>query len=357
MMIPLLRPSCTNAEIEAVTTVLKSGWWGQGPAVEQFEKELALLHQYAYCVTTNSATAALHLALLANGIGPGDEVVLPALTFISSALAVLYCGATPIFADVCSDTLCLDLQDARAKTTGATKAYLPVDYSGRPALMETHLPRVVIQDAAHACGGVGYGDTMCLSFHPVKPLGTGDGGAILTNDPEQAQRLRSLRWCGIDRSTWERSKAAHGWDYTVSEVGYKYHWNDIQAAIGLAQLHRLDEMRQERQRLARRYRKLLAGHDLQLPEDVPEHIWHLFVIRVPTGRRDGLITALTMRGISAGVHYKPLTLYPLFAQETPPVTAREWKRLVTLPLYYGLTDDEQDYICKEVVRYLEGGDG
>lgn len=216
VIIPLLRPSVTEAEIEAVTAVLKSGWWGQGRVVEQFEKELAERYGYAHCITTNSATAALHLALLAHGVGPGDEVILPALTFVSTALAVSYCGATPVFADVYSDTLCMDWTDALAKQTKKTKLFLPVDYAGYPA--GCSLPLLVVQDAAHSCGGIGYGQNVCFSFHPVKNLATGNGGAILTNDTEQAERLRALRWCGINRSTWDRSRTRYGWDYDLSLI-------------------------------------------------------------------------------------------------------------------------------------------
>jgi perosamine synthetase len=334
-MIPLLRPSVTQAEIDAVTDVLKSGWWGQGPVVERFEMELAERYSYRHCVTTNSATAALHLALKAAGVGPGDEVVVPALTFISTALAVTYCGATPVFADVDPDTLTLDWDTAPKRDF-----YIPVDYAGYPAGNWGN-DAFVIQDAAHSCGGQGYGDMVCLSFHPVKNLATGDGGAILTDDAGQAERLRALRWCGIDKSTWQRMGRRYGWDYDISEVGYKAHWNDIQAAIGLAQLRRLDEINAERRRLAMRYMELFEGGNVQLPTDSPLHTWHLYPIRVDIGLRDTVLDSLAWHGINAGVHYKPLTYYPMYRQETPPITDREWKRLVSLPLYVGLEDQER----------------
>ncbi|RPJ40034.1 MAG: DegT/DnrJ/EryC1/StrS aminotransferase family protein [Planctomycetaceae bacterium] len=335
-MIPLLRPSVTQAEIDAVTDVLKSGWWGQGRVVEQFETELAARYNYAHCITTNSATAALHLALKACGVGPGYTVALPALTFISTALAVTYCGATPVFCDVREDTLTMDWE------TGADVS-MPVDYAGYPA-MDRGMWGPIVQDAAHSCGGIGYGYCVCLSFHPVKNLATGDGGAVLTNDDKIARRIRALRWCGIDRSTWDRSQKRYSWDYDISEVGYKYHWNDIQAAIGLAQLRRLDEINAERRRLAMRYSSLLKG--VQLPIDHAIHTWHLYAIRVD--RRDDLIDRLAEKGIGAGVHYKPLTYYSMYRGETPPVTEREWRRLVSLPLYVGLTEQEQDRVIDVV---------
>lgn len=348
MIIPLLRPSVTDAEIEAVTAVLKSGWWGQGQVVEQFEHELAHKYGYEHCITTNSATAALHLALKVNDIGPGDEVVLPALTFVSTALAISYCGAKPVFADIDPITLCMDWDSAVELQGRNTRMFMPVDYAGYPC-GGRELP--MVQDAAHSCGGLGYGDEVCLSFHPVKNLATGDGGAVLTNDPDHAKRMRALRWCGINRSTWDRSKTRYGWDYDIQEIGYKYHWNDIQAAIGLAQLHRLDAINAERWYLAHRYTELLGDY-VGTPPDCYGHTWHLYVIRVPQDKRDYIIDTLKSNDISAGVHYKPLTHYPMYKQKTPPVTEREWRRLITLPLFCGLTTEDQDRIVEVVLRCL-----
>ena len=220
-MIPLLQPSVTQAEIDEVVSALESHWWGSGPKVEKFEQLMATQSGYHHCVTVNSATAALHLSLKLFDIGPGDEVIVPALTFISSALAVVYCGATPIFADVRPDTLCIDWNDAREKITENTKAIIAVDYAGYPA-KPSQMPGVaVVQDAAHACGGLYYGDLVTLSFHPVKNLATGDGGAILCRASRNADRLKALRWCGIDRSTWERVEKRYNWDYQINSVGYK----------------------------------------------------------------------------------------------------------------------------------------
>lgn len=350
-IIPLLQPSITDVEIEAVTDVLRSRWWGQGPVVEQFERELAARYDYAHCITTNSATAALHLALVARGVGPGDEVIIPALTFVSTGLAVLYAGATPVLADVCADTLCIDPVDTMLLVTDETKAIIPVDYAGCQAWMSTRIDYIpVIQDAAHSCGGTGYGDLVCLSFHPVKNLGTGDGGAILTDDADQAERLRALCWCGIDRSTWERSEKRYGWDYDIKEIGYKYHWNDIQAAIGLAQLRRLDEMNARRRDIAERYCDELLDA-VQLPIDSERHTWHLFPVRVDADKRDSLIDYLLARGISAGVHYKPLTHYPMFDGNVP-VTEREWQRLVSLPIFPDLSDEQQRRVIEAVREWV-----
>ena len=349
MTIPLLQPSVTRAEIDAVAGVLRSRWWGQGPVVKQFEQELAARYGYKYCVTTNSATAALHLSLKVLNVGPGDEVIVPGLTFVSTGLAPLYVGAVPVIADVCPDTLCLDWKCVADLVTDKTRAIIPVDYAGRTAANTTNLPFkrtniAIVQDAAHSCGGIGYGDLVCLSFHPVKCLAMGDGGAILLNDSEWANRLRALRWCGIDRSTWERVEKKYSWDYDIQEVGYKYHLNDIQAAIGLAQLHRLQELNLRRREIATRYLKELKGI-VTLPVDHPQHTWHLFPIRVKN--RDELVDHLLANGISAGVHYKPLTHYPMFDGDIP-VTEREWKRLVSLPIFYDLTNEQQSKVIEVV---------
>ena len=355
MIIPLLQPSITEAEIEAVAEVLRSHWWGQGAVVEQFEQEIAARYGYAHCVTTNSATAALHLALLVSGVGAGDEVIVPALTFVSTGLVAHYVGATPVLADVRADTLCLDWGHAMSLVTRRTKAIIPVDYAGHsaePERISISTEISIIQDAAHSCGGSGYGDLVCLSFHPVKNLATGDGGAVLTDSDEQAEQLRSLRWCGIDRSTWERSEKRYGWDYDIAEVGYKYHWNDIQAAIGLVQLGRLDAMNQRRREIAGRY---CAGLDgiVELPPDDPSHTWHLFPIRVNAIRRDSLIDYLLAHDISAGVHYKPLNHYPMFTGDVP-VTEREWLRLVSLPIFADMTDEQQVRVIRCIREWDSG---
>lgn len=362
-MIPLLKPSCTQAEIDAVTKVLRSGWWGQGPKCEEFEHHIAKLHDYKYAVTCNSATAALHLALMSLDIKAGDEVIVPALTFVSTALAVTYCGAKPIFADVKPDTLTLDWDDVVQKTTFKTRAIIPVDYAGYPAChihfgkpASVFYGHSVIQDAAHTCGGLIYGDLACLSFHPVKNLATGDGGCILTNNKDQYERMKSLRWCGIDRSTYDRLQKHYNWDYNIHEIGYKYHWNDIQAAIGLTQLDRLPKLLARRKIIAAMYDGAFTiGQDMpQLQAYHDAHTYHLYVIRVDAEKRDKIIDYLLAEGISAGVHYKPLTYYPMYSdQPTPPVTEREWKRLISLPIFFDMTDQQVAFICQAILDALK----
>lgn len=351
MTTPLLKPSCSQAEIDAVSAVLRSGWWGNGPKCAEFERRIAELYGYQYAVTVNSATAALHLALLANGIGPGDEVILPALTFVSTALAVKYVGARPVFADVNPETLTMDPEKAWKLVSKHTGAFVYVDYAGYPALNITSGDYPVIQDAAHSCGGLGYGDAICLSFHPVKNIATGDGGAVLTDLESEYEQMKRLRWCGIDKSTFDRvEQPGYGWDYEVTEVGYKCHWNDIQAAIGLVQLDRMGDLLGRRRLIANIYSTELDDlPGVTLPPDHERHTWHLYPLRVPEHKRDKVIRALLQYGYSAGVHYKPLTHYQVFKQETPAVTEREWRRLVSLPIYYDLEEAQVYEVC-EIVR-------
>lgn len=354
-MIPVLRPSCSEAEVAAVTAVLRSNWWGHGGVCEQFEAELVRRSGYAHAVTVNSATAALHLAMCALGIQlkagdndnwTEDQVIVPALTFVSTGLAPLYCGARVVFADIDPVTLCIDWNDVQRKLTHWTRAIIPVDYAGYPADPGVKFAGIpIVEDASHMPFGAHYGALTCYSFHPVKPIATGDGGALLTNDARQAERLRALRWCGIDKSTWQRTGRRYSWDYAIDEIGYKCHWNDLQAAVGLAQLARYDELHARRRILAERYlAELGAYRDWQLPVTHPAHSWHLFALRVNATERDALLDHLAAAGISAGVHYKPLTYYKPFAQRTPPVTEREWRRLISLPLYADMTDAEQDQV-------------
>lgn len=364
-MIPVLRPSCTDAEIAAVTAVLRSGWWGMGPQCAEFERRWAERTGRQHCVTTNSATAALHLTLLAYDIGPGDEVIVPALTFVSTALAVAYTGATPVFADVDPVTLCIDWRDVGQKLTAQTKAVIPVDFAGHPvrhygamagrnfAASSAFGPIRVIQDAAHSAGGMTYGDATCYSFHPVKNLATGDGGAIVLDDADRAERLRRLRWCGIDKSTTDRTGTRYAWDYDIAEIGYKAHWNDIQAAIGLVQMDRLDALNARRRAIAARYTAMLADV-CETPADHPAHTWHLYQIRVDAEVRPALIAALAEAGIAAGVHYRPAYHYKPFAGPPLPVTEREWQRCVSLPIFADLTDKEQGRVVA-VVRGVLGG--
>ena len=363
-MIPVFRPWFDEEELEALREPFATGWIGMGPKTKQFEDEFAAYVGAADAVAVNSATSALHLALHVVGV-TGGEVICPALTFASTALAAVYCGARPVFADVDPETLCLDPADVERKITPQTKALIPVHYGGHAcdldALRDIAEPRgiAIVEDAAHACGSEykgrkvgGLGPLTCFSFHAVKNLACGDGGMITTTDGAIAGRLRKLRWLGIDADTWKRASGkAYSWYYEIDELGWKYHMNDITAAIGLVQLSKLDRGNARRREVAARYSESFADLDwVETPVERPytRSACHNYVIKVPC--RDELQDFLRAREIATGVHYLPLHHHPIFAHCSADVPATDlvWKRILTLPLFPGLTDQEVEHVIASV---------
>lgn len=379
-LIPVFRPNYSQTEIDAISRVLKSGWIGLGPKTEEFEKRFAEYVDSPYAVALNSATAALHLSLLAAKIGKDDEVIVPSLTFVSTAHAVLYVGATPVFADIEPDTLCISPDDIVKKITKRTRAIIPVHYGGHPCNMNSikniakKYNLVIIEDASHACGSQYQGKKIgsispftCFSFHAVKNLATGDGGMITVKEKKLAEKLRRLRWVGINKNTWERlenvskddnrSYRVYGWYYEIEEMGYKYHMNDLNAALGIVQLKKLGKANEKRRTLARRYTNSLKKiKEIVCPTTKPNVIsaQHNYVIRCK--ERDKLHLYLRERNISSGVHYMPLHLQPFYRKKCPkinlPITETEWKKLLTLPLYPQLTHKEQDYIINCIKKFM-----
>jgi len=353
--IPIFRPWYDEAEEKAVTEVLRSGWIGLGPKTAEFEKRFAAYLEVPHSVAVNSATAALHLALQA-AIPSGGEVITTSMTFVSSNHAILYNGAVPVFADIEPDTLNIDVHSIERNLTDQTRAILVVHYGGHACDMDPILALAqkrsipVIEDAAHACGGSykgrklgSIGTAGCFSFHAVKNLATGDGGMIAIHNPEFDKRLRRLRWCGIDKDTWDRSEVEqkYSWYYTVQELGFKYHMNDITAAIGLVQLDKLERGNARRREIVNYYNERFAGLGwLERPveKEYTRSALHNYVVKLD--RRDELIAHLQARGISAGVHYFPIHLYSMYRKfrADVPVTEHVWRRLVTLPLYPGMSD-------------------
>jgi perosamine synthetase len=355
-MIPLFKPSVTEEEIEAVTRVLRSGWWGLGPETEAFEAEFAEFVGVRHAVAVNSATAALELAARACGI-TGKTVAVPALTFVSTAQAMQHAGNRVVFADIQEDDLCLDWADPHLAEADAV---VPVWYAGSVYPPEGQAvgqpwPEIpIIEDCAHAAGSGGAGHVgwaACWSFQAVKNLATGDGGMVTTDDPEVAKFVRQLRWCGIDKSTWERDQGKYGWDYSIPLDGEKMHMNDIAAAIGRVQLRRLKKMNKRRDMLARIYAaqlRNLGWLDIRPPSPYDSN--HLCVVRVAAKDRNRFIDHMLANGVSAGVHYKPLTHYPhLFpGKHNVPVTESVWQQLVTIPLYPDMTEAEQEQVISTV---------
>lgn len=373
MEIPVLKPSITDAEIEAVVAVMRSGWLGLGPKTGEFELAFAARVGAKYCVGLNSGTAALHLALASLHLQPGDEVIVTPMTFIATVHAIVYCGAVPVFADILPDTLNLNPAAAAEKITPKTKAVLAVDMAGHPCdlaeltnLTEKH-GLVLVEDAAHSCGAF-YQDRpvgsiaplTCFSFHAVKNLTCGEGGALTFQSDWNNKWFREMRWLGISKDTWSRTggETSYKWKYWVDQLGFKYHMNDIAAAIGLVQLSRLDRLNAARRGIVARYNEAFAALDwLETPverSDVKSS-WHLYQVKLPDENcRDRFTRYLAENGIAPGVHYIPSHLHPYYQKRVKshcPVATKTWRRLVTLPIFPDLKPEEQEYIIAKVKEF------
>jgi len=374
-MIPLFRPSYSNEEAEAVAETLRSGWVGLGPKTAQFEREFSQYVNSPYCVALNSGTAALHLALISLDLKRGDEVIVTPITFVSTVHVIEYVGATPVFADVEPDTLNIDPDDVKRKITSRTRAILPVHYGGHPCDMDA-LSKVsqdrgitIVEDAAHACGAEYKGKKIgtlspltCFSFHAVKNLATGEGGAITYREPERNKYFREMRWMGISKDTWDRTQTGevYAWKYNVTRLGFKYHMHDISAAIGLVQLHKLDKNNERRHSIAAKYSRELKDLDwIELPveKSYARSSWHIYKISVRNlAMRDALIEHLKRKEISPGVHYYPINLYPYYAQskQETPVASQTWKRILSIPMFPDLTEEQQDYVIEAIKSFPAG---
>jgi len=368
-LIPVLQPSIGQEEIDAVAEVMRSGWLGLGPKTEQFEREFASFAGTRFSVALNSGTAALHLAMDLLGIGPGDEVIVPSMTFISTVHAVSYVGATPVFADIEYGTMNISAADIERKITPRTKAIIVVHMGGHPCDMDAihavagaHGIKVV-EDAAHACGAEYKGkrigsvsDITCFSFHAVKNLTSGEGGAITCNAEWMNRRVREMRWVGISKDTWMRTshERVYAWQYFVNEVGYKYHMSDMQAAIGLVQLGKLDRLNGRRREIAAHY--LAELNDLpwlELPQEqsYARSAWHLFQVKfTDDSLRDRMIAHLQDHNIASGVHYYPCHLQPSYIHHKAivPITTDIWKKILTLPIHPNITDEDLDRIVASI---------
>lgn len=336
-------------------SVFESGWIGSGPRCEGVEAAWSFTVGAKYGVALNSCTSALQIALRLRGIGPGDEVIVPTITFAATAEAVVAVGAKPVFCDVCPDTLLVDLRSAAAVRTSRTKAMIVVLYAGQPLdLGDEWQGLQLIYDCAHAAGASfnAGGKLCCWSFQAVKNLGCGDGGMITTDSEVEQHRAKSLAWHGITRSTWDRSSDKHyTWEYDIAEIGYKAQMNDITAAILSVQIGRMGEMQQQRRHIAYRYAQRLSGIPVVGNPDLMHlQSWHLFVIQ--TDYRNELAELLSRRGISTGVHYRPLHLHSVFGnQPSLPVAEREWQRILSLPIHPGLTFAEVDFVCESIREF------
>jgi len=356
-MIPVSRPSIGEAELSAVGRVFETGWLGMGSEVERFEKRICSYVGAEHAVAVCNGTSALFLALDSIGVGEGDEVIVPSYTYVASVQAITAAGATPVFCEVSGRDLNIDLDDAESRITPRTKAIMPVHFRGMPCRMDALLELAesrglrILEDAAHAFGShykgrpIGsFGDVTCFSFDPIKPVTCGEGGAVVTADPELAELMQRKRILGIDRDTLSRYRNRRSWEYDVLVQGYRLHMSNINAAIGLVQMDRIGELRSARNRICHRYDLELAdlGSISTIPFDYEGSCQFMYIVLVD-GDRQGLIRHLRDRGVGSGIHYIPAHTFSLYRSEAPslPITEELYRRILTLPLYPDMTGDDQ----------------
>jgi dTDP-4-amino-4,6-dideoxygalactose transaminase len=361
-MIPYSRQHVDADDVAAVAAVLRGDWLTQGPSVDRFEAALVEVTGAAHAVAFSSGTAALHGAAWAAGLGPGDRVATSPLSFVASANCARYVGAEVTFVDIDPTTRNLD----PTRVPDSADALVAVHYAGLPVDLTalSHRPRIVIEDAAHALGAstpdgpVGncaHSDLCCFSFHPVKTVTTGEGGAVTTNDARLAERLRRFRHHGITRPP-----EAPGWVYDIPEIGWNYRLTDLQAALGTSQLAKLEWMVDRRNAIADRYRAMLADLPVGLPPAAPvgwRHAYHLFAVELD--RRQEVYERMRSRGIGVQVHYVPTYRFGSYggldeseAAVRYPATEAVYARLLSLPIFPDLTDEEQDTVVGVLAECL-----
>lgn len=370
-------PLIGEAEIAEVVDSLRSGWIGTGPKVQRFERMLEeyIGAEHVRCVS--SCTAALVLAMRILDIGPGDEVLVPAMTFVATANAVEHTGARPVFVDSEPGTGLIDLDAAEAAVTPRTKAVVPVHLWGRPVDMDAlnafrdRHGLLVVEDAAHAIGArwrgrpIGsFGNLTAYSFYVTKNITTIEGGALVTDDAGVAARVEQLALHGLSLGAWQRFSDAGFRHYDATEPGFKFNMTDVQAALGIHQLPRLDEWIGRRAKLAARYGELLAGLPLELPARATAemvHAWHLYPVQVREDAalsREELLDALTQQKIGTGVHYRGVHLHPFYRDkyalrpEQFPVATEISERVLSLPLSPKITEDDEDDVARAIASAL-----
>ena len=375
-MIPYGRQSISEEDIAAVVAILRGDWLTTGPTVAEFERRLADTVGTREAVAVSSGTAALHAAMFALGIGPGDEVIVPALTFAASANIVVYQGGTPVFADVEPDTLLVDPCQVAAKITSRTRAIMAVDYAGQPCDYDSLLEIAgrhglpLITDSCHALGATyrgrpvgSWGLLNSFSFHPVKPITTAEGGAITTNDAGLAQRMRLFRNHGINTDHRQRELAG-SWYYEMTDLGFNYRLSDLQCALGLSQLAQLGAWVARRRDIARRYDAAFSTlpwiRPLTVRPDIG-HAYHLYVIQIDSeaGARGRLFKALRAEGIGVNVHYFPVHLHPFYRRRFGtglgmcPIAEAAYERILSLPIFPRMTDAEVDAVIHAMFCVME----
>ena len=374
MYIPYGRQSIDDKDIQAVVDVLKSDYLTTGPKVSEFEKRVAEYVGAKYAVAVNSGTAALHIACLAAGIKEGDEVITSPITFAASSNCVLYCGGTPVFADI-DDTYNIDPEEIEKKITDKTKAIIPVHYTGQPCDMDRieEIAKkhnlIIIEDAAHALGASYKGKKIgsmshmtCFSFHPVKPITTGEGGMVVTDDDELYKRLMLFRSHGITRDEELMTENQGGWYYQQLELGYNYRITDISCALGLSQMDKLNSFIARRKEIADAYDKAFAGVEgIKIPTRMAdcESDWHLYMVKVKPERRQEIFHRLRQAGIGVNVHYIPVYKHPYYQRNgydkcCCDQAEKFYAGAISLPIFPGLSVEQQEYVIKTLIEIING---
>lgn len=377
-ILPYGHQTIDESDIAAVIQVLRSDWLTTGPRVQEFERAFAERVGAQEAVAVSSGTAALHAAMSAVGIEPGDEVIVPALTFVATANCVVYQGGIPVFADVNPDTFLLDPIDVEAKITARTRAIIAMDYAGQPCDYETlnalacRYGLRLVADACHSLGA-GYkgrsvgtlAECNVFSLHPVKAMTTAEGGVVTTDSDELALRMRRFRNHGLTLDHYEREQRAT-WLYEMGELGYNYRLSDVQCALGLSQLQRLPEWIQRRRAIADRYNAAFANlAALRLPRVAPNvcHAYHLYVIRLVSSQLNAdralIFAALRAEGIGVNVHYLPVHLQPFYRHRfgtNPglcPGAERLYEEILSLPIFPGMSDEDVDDVIEAIEKVIK----
>ncbi|MCY6483576.1 DegT/DnrJ/EryC1/StrS aminotransferase family protein [Clostridium aestuarii] len=378
--LPYALPLIEEDEINEMVDTLKSGWISKGPKTIEFEKQFAEYVGVKHAIGTNSATAALHLALIAAGVGEGDEVITTPMTFASSANTIIHVGATPVFVDIDPDTYCIDANKIEEKITDKTKAIVPVHYSGHACDMDKIMEIAqkhnlfVSEDAAHAVYtqykgkmiGGGIGDTASFSFYATKNLATGEGGMLTTNSDEIAEKVRVMSLHGMSKAAWNRYGKGGSWRYDIEFPGFKYNMTDMQAALGIHQLKKLDRMQESRSEIASMYNEAFGDMPEIIIPKIAEYTrpsWHLYVIQVNDELlsidRDKFIEELGEENIGTSVHFIPVHLHPYYKRTFGykegdlPVCEKMFNRIISIPLYPKMTKQDVEDVIYAVKRIVE----
>ncbi|WP_319406306.1 aminotransferase class I/II-fold pyridoxal phosphate-dependent enzyme [uncultured Desulfosarcina sp.] len=377
--LPFSRPSILEADIEAVAEVLRSGWITTGSKNAELEARFRETTGCQTAVCVSSATAGMHIALKALGIGPGDEVITPSMTWVSTVNLIVLAGATPVFADVDRDTLMVTADTVESKITDRTRLIIPVHFAGAPVdmapirlLAARHNNIALIEDAAHAIGTeykgmrVGRLGTSIFSFHPIKNITTGEGGMVCSDNPDFEERIRRLKFHGLGVDAYDRQTQGRSPQAQVVEPGFKYNLPDILAVLGLCQLDRLKEMNNRRAVLAGYYRDKFKNMEELLPLAIPDyplkHAWHLFIVRVDENKagmnRDRFMAELKTRNIGTGLHFRAAHLQKYYRETFPDIVGTlphtEWnsQRICSLPLFPDMTPEDVDDVVDAIKAVL-----